>query len=269
MKKLLALILCVMMFVAVIPTAAFADPAVNYTNLDRTETNAKKLWSGAYAASKAVEDMSDAVKAMYGSIAANQGVFNTVVAIDDTVKSIAEGMFEGLDTLTMKASNGTTEKFTTNKQLTDATKNFLKEHVGKEITKYMNEHSSEFTDSKTIGTGAAATTEKIINPIKYMNTFATAASKAMSSEKAVKNIEALYYVGAFAKAQKEAKDKMEDLYDDYRAWGGKFSDYGWTDITANTGWDPYVFLDAQDPYYDYTANSNIDAVLGDFIARGN
>ena len=154
-------------------------------------------------------------------------------------------------------------KFTSNKALTDATKTFLKQHIGAEITKYLDDHKASFTDTKTTKTGYVV---NVIDPVKYMNAFATAASKAMTSEKAVKNIEAIAYTGAYATAYKEAKDKMTDLYNDYQSWGGKFSDYGWDNITSDRGWDPYVFMDSMDPSYDTTAGSNIDETLGDWYA---
>jgi hypothetical protein len=256
MKKLLALILCVMMFVSVIPTSAFALTGIIVADQTIEPTTNAKEWAGKMAATKAVEKMNDAVKAMYGAIAANQGVFTTVKAIDDTVKELSENLFKDIDTLTLKDKDGNNVvSVTTNKGLVDTTKEFLKEHIGGEITKYMNDHKTIFSETKDDGS-------VVIDPVKYMNTFATAASKAMSSEKAVKNIEAVAYLGAYAKAQKEAKDKMEDLYNDYQAWGGKYSDYGWANITGNTGWDPYVLVDAQNPYMDY---SNFNKALGDWV----
>jgi hypothetical protein len=270
MKKLLALILCVMMFVAVIPTSAFALTGIKYDGtFDNTTVTGwtSKEWAGKMAATKAVEDISTAVKNMYGSIAANQGVFNTVVAIDDTIKSMADNMFKDIDELVFAGYT-----FSNNKDITDATKTFLKQHIGSEITKYLDEHKASFTDKKTLKDGT--TKVDVIDPVKYMNAFATAASKAMTSEKAVKNIEALAYTGAYATAYKEAKDKMDDLYNDYQSWDGKFSDYGWDNITSARDWEPYVFMDSMDPFYDSygvaggTDNSNIYTTLNDWYSQG-
>jgi hypothetical protein len=264
MKKLLALILCVMMFVAVIPTSAFATTGVNYTA--PLEGKAKPTWAAKSAATKAVEDLGDAIKAMYTGVAADQGVFNTVVAIDDTIKSLSDKMFEGVDKATFVV-NGKTRNYTTNKQLTDASKAYLREHVGAEITKYMKDHESSFTSTKTLAGGGTRT---IIDPVKYMNAFATAASKAMSSEKAAKNIEAIVYAAAMAKVQKDTKDAMDDLYADMVAWGGldDLKAYGWTNVVgdpASSDWEPYVFLDADNPYYDGSKTSNISEVLAEFV----
>jgi hypothetical protein len=264
MKKLLALILCVMMFVAVMPTSAFAGDGVYYSEngWKPGANDVVKEWAGKTAATKAVESMNKAVKNLYGAYAADKGVFDTVKAIDDTVKSLAEGMFDGIDKLTLTKSDGTALNISTNKALVDTTKEFLKEHIGGEISKYMKEHKASYTSSETI-TGDG--TRTVIDPIKYMNTFATAASKAMSSEKAVKNIEAVVYLGALASAQKEIKDKREDLFTDYEASDVDFSKYGWRDYTSNDGhWNPLPFV-STDAYYDYGVKSNFDTTIGDWI----
>jgi polyhydroxyalkanoate synthesis regulator protein len=300
MKKLLALILCVMMFVAVMPTSAFAGGGIvaptPVPTAPPTGGSYAHTWEGKMAATKAVEEMSDAITNMYSGIAADQGVFNTVKAIDDTIKSMADSMFDGIDEATFTYSYidatgkyvTTSKPYSTNKDLTDAAKAYLREHVGDEITKYMNDHISSFTDSKTINVGTSTgsstltkTTVTVINPIKYMNTFATAASKAMSSEKAAKNIEAIVYAAAMAKVQKDTSDKMDDLYNDMQAWGDldKLAQYGWSvpGNPSSTDWDPYVFINADDPYYNGGFNAtwsgstatnvsptNVSLVLKDF-----
>jgi hypothetical protein len=288
MKKLLALILCVMMFVAVIPTAAFAGGGiVGPTNPVPTPPVAPATyttWEGKMTATKAVEDLGDAIKNMYGGIAADQGVFNTVKAIDETVKSLADQMFDGVDKFSfgyvVKDATGNyvekSKSYTTNKALTDDAKEYLREHIGNEITKYMNEHLSSFTSTKTVKVPDPTDSTKLIDktytvydPVKYMNNFATAASKAMSSDKAAKNIEAIVYAAALAKTQKEAKDKMDDLYNDMQAWGDldKLADYGWTNTVGDpstSSWQPYVFLDADAGFYDYGYGSNVSTILSEF-----
>jgi hypothetical protein len=271
MKKLLALILCVMMFVAVIPTSAFAgggikvDPA--YPLPDPAAATYTHEWAGKMAATKAVEDLGDAIKNMYSGLAASEGVFNTVKSIDSTIKSMAEDIFKDVNDVTVFGTPYT------NKELTDKTKTFLRNHIGDEITKYLNDHQSSFTSEKTMKDG---TKYQVIDPVKYMNTFATAASKAMSSEKAAKNIEAVVYLGAMAKTAKDTHDKMDDLYNDMQAWGDldKLAAYGWTNPTsAATVFDPYVFLDAENPYLDYSVSasdptdmSNVYEALNQWVA---
>jgi hypothetical protein len=244
MKKLLALILCVMMFVAVIPTSAFAAPLLNEPDYDSTTS---PRWVDLKAAKDAVSHASDALKAMYGGLAADQGVFGTVKAIDGVVVNLAKGLFEGVDDVDLTKFGGTK---VSHDAAVNKTKHLVRQYVGDEIMNYMNNHIGAFTkydaDGKVEG----------IDPVKYMNTFATAASKAMSSEKAVKNIEALVYTMAVAKTYKDTEDKLKDLRDEIADWEDGEVILEEYNFNANAlPFAPYAFLDAQD--------INIDKITGD------
>jgi uncharacterized protein YdbL (DUF1318 family) len=246
MKKLLALILCVMMFVAVIPTSAFAAGKIDAPmNLRDTSTASKFV--GTQAAKDAIKDSSDAINAMYGALAADQGVFTTVKAIDGVVTDLAKDLFKDVDKLELSLM-GIGASDISKSKAEDKTKAFLRASIGAEITKYMNEHLGSFVKYDSTGTVIDG-----VDPVKYWNTFATAASKAVSGEKAQKNIEALVYTTSLAKAFKEINDKQKDLYDEVASWEGNdnlFKAYGFTQVAGNKAYNrwltPYAFIDGTD-----------------------
>jgi hypothetical protein len=271
MKKLLALILCVMMFVAVIPTSAFAASKVvgSGSTVASFTTVPDKVdkFDSVYNAKKAVEAASDAIQAMYGGVAADQGVFATVKAIDSVVVDLSKQIFDGVDKLDVL---GTTY---TNKTLTDNTKAYLRTHIGGEIIDYMKDHIGTYAELKEIkdANGNVIGKYTVYDPVKYMNAFATAASKAMSGEKGAKNIEAIVYSMAAAKVQKDSLDAMKDLYDEIHAWEGTdniFGAYGFNAVVkpdATTDWAPLALLDAD----NVTVNSEYYSILNDWANATN
>ena len=187
---------------------------------------------------------------MYGGLAANEGVFATVKGIDGVISDMAKGMFEGIDNVDLSVLNptgSTTYKKFSGEQAVNKTKHLVRELVGSEIMKYMNDHKSAFTKYEDDGT-----TPKGVDPVKYMNTFATAASKAMSSEKAAKNLEAVMYTLAMAKTFKQASDDMKDFRTKVMDWDDSIlKEYGFSNSTAaGTFFDPYAFLDPTDISFD-------------------
>ncbi len=217
MKKLLALILCVMMFVAIIPTAAFADVTVVPAQSGNGWRMGTKQW-----AKDAVDDATDAISDMYNALAANKGVFATVSAIDGVVVAMAKDLWADKDGFG-DLDNDAAETHT---------KNLLRSLIGSEITKYMNDHANAYASLNDDGTVD-------IDPAKYLKTFATAASKAMTSEKATANIQAVVLSLAAAQAYKDFSDDMDDLLDEI---------IDWNDGKGTAVWGRYFGQDiAQDP----------------------
>jgi len=155
MKKLLALILCVMMFVAIIPTAAFADNTVGparpanapvVTNLPLTTLNNSSL----IAAQKAISHAKSNIEYLYGTLTANESVFETIKGVDGIVKSLVTDLFAGVDgeVFGIPAS-----------KLSDNTKIVMKDLVGSAMVNYLDDHFTDFakvSTAYTVDTAAGA-----------------------------------------------------------------------------------------------------------------
>jgi len=220
MKKLLALILCVMMFVAVIPTAAFAvSLPAGWVPTTAAGSAYYPQWASEYSAKKAVEAATDNIQALYQTLAADQGVFATVSAIDGVVTGISKEIWKDSDGFTIKDTNGNSVSFSADasEKLTNA---FLRTIIGDEIMNYMDNHWSSFATHNTIkdANGNVIREYTKIDPVKYMNAFATAASKAVSSDKAIANIQAYVLGLAAIKQYDDFLDDLGDLRDDIDAW---------------------------------------------------
>ena len=230
MKKLLALVLCVMMFVAVIPTAAFAVTIPTSTTFPTTSGSYVPKWAPKDVAKDAVDDATDNIMAMYQTLAADKGVFATVSAIDGVVTGIAKEIWKDSDGL-FDLDASAAEK---------ATKNLFRDVIGNEIMNYMDKHWQAFASANDDGTFD-------INPLKYMEVFATAASKAVSSDKAVANIQAIVTTLASMQAYEDFRDDLDDLASDITLWNDNDGIAVWQmyfgqDPTVDP-WDPYALFE--------------------------
>jgi hypothetical protein len=234
MKKLLALILCVMMFVAVVPTAAFAADAPQQ----------QSKWAGASTQNNIHDMLQSNIQNMYGAMAADTAVYNTVKGIDDIVKDLASGFLK--DYAPNPNGTGIQEK-----TIEDAIVSSLRATVGGEISKYLDDHRNEYMSVDKAG-------NRVFDAMKYAGVFSKAASNAMSSEKAVKGIQnyALLAVQATAyeSLAQQAFDLRNDL-DSFDHWG----DYGFDD--ANTAWKDWNVPNANGDGTMHTILPNYDTYL--------
>ena len=125
MKKLLALILCVVMVLSLAP-AAFAA----YDTADQ------RVWRGASQTKDIVNALRTNVESMYGSIAANNGVFQTVKAIDDMMDGLVKEMvkdYNPTSTAGVRSLSGS--------DLKDAVMAGLRSTIGGEISDYLTKHA--------------------------------------------------------------------------------------------------------------------------------
>jgi len=152
MKKLLALILCVMMFVAIIPTAAFAaPPATTYVGPlhDASVTNKPIHSEMTYkAASDAISHAKANIDYMYGTLAANNAVFGTVKGMDDVVNGLVTDMFDGTSGYIKGVPVGT---------IKDNVKLYMKDIIGGSVIEYLNENWTDFATASTSRKAAADT----------------------------------------------------------------------------------------------------------------
>jgi hypothetical protein len=210
MKKLLALILCVMMFVSVISTSAFA--AYDHTD--------QRVWRGAGQEKDIVDALRTNINVMYGTIAADNAVYKTVKSIDDIMKDLVDGMMENY----APTAAGTTQQ---GNIISDAVLAGLRATIGGEISDYLTKHANEYYTYDKHGT-------KILDPTKYAGVFAKAASNAVSSEKAVAGIQAyMYYILQRGTYEKVAQ-QLADLRLDMNGWGN-WGKYGFDDLARPAG----------------------------------
>ena len=239
MKKLLALILCVMMFVSVMSTAAFADS--NSTKYDTTD---QRTWKGESQNQKIVEALRTNIENMYGSLAVDNAVFSSVKTIDGMLKDMIDGMLKDYSTSAFNGNAGVTSSG----DLNDAILAGLRSTVGGEITKYLNEHYSEYYSYDSMG-------NRVFNPTKYAGVYAKAASSALTSGKAVAGIQAYMLYAAQRSAFNNIANQAHDLRNEIVSWD-HWKDYGFGDMSTGIhGWNtPDVTVDGVlhniDPYYD-------------------
>ena len=208
MKKLLALILCVMMFVAIIPTSAFA------ASISGGVVPSHSGWNDKQASVQAIKDLKDDMKAMYFAITADQTVFGVAKAYHDLADGLAKNMFDGVESV--KINNKTIY----HDDLVDNVRVFIKQTIGAEIMKELDANKNGWYDAKN-GT---------YDPEKYLKAFSDAATKAVNSAKAQKGLESLAWGLAALKAQKAVNDAGETLYYDMVDWGmDKYDEFGFED----------------------------------------
>ena len=313
MKKLLALVLCVMMFVSVLSTAAFADAEQPFP-----ATTATAKWMDLSVANKAISNSKKNIEYIYGTLAADNAVFGTVKAMDSVVTDLVKGLFADLeDGYSVKVPGG--KNVYSQSLLEKNAKRVLRNALGGEVASYMYDHLGNYasvsthielaggnkltstgvgnvngfvfyvTDTgdiyavksgvpyivDTTGVPAGYTTAQTLawlqdagagrfteinpvnytvvqdyqyDPIKYANAFATAVTKALSSEKGAANISAYAYALMQAKIQKDVNDKMDDLATAIADWedGTRIlGQYGFADfdVFGNISVDPYAFID--------------------------
>ena len=210
MKKLLALILCVMLFVSVIPTSAFAA----------VDIKTASGWAPKKDSADAVDAAKDAIKSMYIAIAVDETVFSTAKAMYNFSNNLAESLFA--DTESVKAPGA--DKATDHDDLVKNTRKYLNSIIGAEINTYLTDKAGRYTNK-----------DGTYNPEKYMKVYAEAASKALGSEKAQKGIEAIALALMASNLQSDIFDRADDLRDAIDDWGaGKWAEFGtFGDFTAD------------------------------------
>jgi len=232
MKKLLALILCVMLFVSVIPTAAFAYTSVSGDGSAAKVAEQSPNFKSVATAKKAITNLGKDINAMYTALAADQTVFGTAKTIYDMTDSLSKDLLKGIGSYTYYTTetiNGQQVRVAHEIYEDDLATNVRKSLnglIGNTITNYMNDRVSQFTSETT---NAAGEVIRVVKPEKYLEVWGKAVENALSSEKAQKNIEAMV-TGLFAlKVQKDVNDGANDLYTDIVDWD-HWNEFKWGSI---------------------------------------
>ena len=205
MKRVLALLLCVLMFVSILPTSAFA-------------------WEDKAVSAAAIKEAEKSIRNMYTAIATDRLVFNSAVALHDYTNGLVERLFEDTDDYTW--SNTTVYHDT----LVDNARAYLKLTIGNSIAEYINDRKSVFT-SNTINGG--------VDPVKYLNVYIAAVNNAVASEKAIKGIQAFMYDVIALRVLDSIWDRFDDLKADAADWGlDKLAEFGpdYADFTKTPPW---------------------------------
>jgi hypothetical protein len=123
MKKLLALVLCVVMVLSLAP-AAFA------------------AWPTTAASNKAISNAKANIEYAYSALAADTAVFGTIKTVDSIVTDMAKGLFNGVDKYDIKWGNGYMRLY--NSDLVDNAKELLRAEIGASISTYMSKHAGDW-----------------------------------------------------------------------------------------------------------------------------
>ena len=220
MKKLLALILCVVMVMSLAPAAFAGSGSTGGTYNYDEEYERVPQYDSVGVAKKTISDLSKDMKAMYYAIAADETVFGTAKGIYDMTNGMAKDLLKDTDKLTYWAADPTTGLMVKHtiyqEDLIDNVRKGFNHIIGDEIANYLTKHRGSFTDS-----------DNNFKPDKYLNTFVKAVNNALTSDKAQKNIQALVYGLAAINLQKSVNDRADDLYDDIVDWD-HWKEFYWT-----------------------------------------
>ena len=209
MKKLLALILCVMLFVSVIPTAAFAaDVGVGD----------ESGWAASKINTKAVSNMKDDIASMYAALAVNQTVFGTAKVMHDLADGMVKALFADTDSIDFLNPDGTVNHTVAHDDLVTNARAYLKEIIGGHINSYIAKRLPAMTDD-----------DGNVDAEDYLKLYTKAVSDALTSSKAQKGFEAFVYAIVTANLADSINDQFDDLYDamvDWNDFGNKWGEFG-------------------------------------------
>jgi len=189
MKKLLALILCVMMFVAVIPTSAFAhtygDPNVDNPLYSATEyaTQIKNM----------IKNTKSNIEKSYKFLAADQVVYGSAKAMDDMIVGLVDGI-----------GNTLIEKELMKKAGVDGIKDNVRSYIDGAVAKKISENYYKALDK-----------DGKRDPILYAQLVADSIQGALTDKDFQKGYEAVATYWALASLIKDTKDSLKDARKDF------------------------------------------------------
>jgi hypothetical protein len=216
MKKLLAIVLCVMMF-ASFTVNAFAQ----------YDTSDQRKWESASQTNKIVEALKTNVNNMYGAIAADTAVYQGIKSIDDMLDGLVKEMMKGYtpgstSSIFYRNSAGTSTGSPTGQAsdtIKDAVMAGLRSTIGGTITDYMTKHTNDYYKTDSNG-------NRVFDAAAYAGVFAKAATEAVASEKAVAGIQSYMYYILQRSTYEKVADQLSSLSSDINAWE-HWDDYGW------------------------------------------
>ena len=232
MKKLLALILCVMMFVSVIPTMAFAEDAQpTAQKAEKKDAAAKPTDIGEYPwidnplmdvaqYKKEIENMvkntKEDLQDAYGELISNKVVYSTAKGMDDTIVGLIDAITADLvgKKIAVYNADGTLDKtdptktaYPFTKKDVDTVKKQVRYLIDGMVATKMAENDykyiTKYNDDGTI---------KEIDPIKYAQVFSQAVSDSLTNKDFQKGYEAVATYFALSSLIKDVNDTLKDEY---------------------------------------------------------
>ena len=239
MKKLLALILCVMMFVSVIPTMAFATdgntdkdaagtPAATTQKPNKVDAAAKAKDIAKYPwidnplmdvaqYKKEIENMvkntKEDLQDAYGELISNKVVYSTAKGMDDTIVGLIDAITADLvgKKIVVYKDDGTFDPTKTAYPFTKKDVDTVKKQVrylidGMVATKMAEndyKYITKYNDDGSI---------KEIDPIKYAQVFSQAVSDSLTNKDFQKGYEAVATYFALSSLIKDVNDTLKDEY---------------------------------------------------------
>ena len=251
MKKLLALILCVMMFVSVIPTMAFATSGATYDTsvvATKTDVTLKKDLEAASAYKKQIEKMIENTKknvaTAYGVLAMNQVVYSSAKSMDDVIVGLVNQI---ADQLSGKTVGGVKYDAATLKDFKDAHKASVRSVIQDIVVKELQDNEYKYKDK-----------DGKIDPVKYGQAIADAVNTALNNKDFQAGYQAVatYYaltnvadsINDELKKQRDTfKDSIDTSFDEdfTKYYGALVNDY--VDTVKEVG----SFSDTNNPWMAY------------------
>ena len=189
MKKLLALILCVMMFVALIPTAAFAgglpvdDPLLTVKQYQKHIENM-------------IKNTKTNVENSYKVLVGDQIVYTSAKAMDDSVVSLVDAIADPL-----------IEKGKANKVWADACKDAIRFYLDETVSEKLAEKLLE---------GKALDKDGKFDNLKYAELVAKCMNDALTDKKFIAGYQAVATNFALRSLVSDMSDAIKDQYDEFR-----------------------------------------------------
>jgi hypothetical protein len=186
MKKLLALVLCVMMFVSVVPTSAFAggyyvDYPVNTAS--QYNTQIKNM----------IKHTKTNVENAYKALVADEVVYSSAKTMDDTIVSLVNGIADPL-----------IEKNKVNKAWADGVKDAMRSYFDSTVAKKIYDNYYKALDS-----------DGNVDSLKYAQLIANSISDAMTDKDFVAGYRAVATYWALANVVSDIQDNLKDARDDF------------------------------------------------------
>ena len=220
MKKLLALILCVMMFVSIIPTMAFAtDAAATPADADgysmsiaaakgnpATKTDLEAASAYKKQVEKMIENTKKNVATAYGMLAMDQIVYSSAKSMDDVVVNLVDQIADQLLGKTLsyvnegkKIDGKALDTFKKNQKT--ALRGLVEDIVIDEL-----KDTSKYIDK-----------DNKIDPVKYGQAFANAVNKALNNKDFQAGYQAVATFFALANVADSIKSQLETQRDEFKS----------------------------------------------------
>ena len=184
MKKLLALVLCVMMFVSVLPTAAFAGSYLPNVDSNTVASYNKQI-------KNMIKNTKEDIEKAYKALAGDKIVYTSAKAMDDTIVEMVNGI-----------ANPLIEKGKFTKDEADFVKNGIRWYLDEVVAEKIEKNMYKALDK-----------DGNVDDLKYANVVAESISKALTDKKFIAGYEAVATFFALKSVIKDINDNLSDEWD--------------------------------------------------------